>query len=69
MVLARDLTMSANNYLLLEKHKQGYKLTERDADSDTVYGKPTLSKSLIKLLELAQTKQVEVEYGIVLKVK
>ena len=59
--------MSANNYVLIKKTKQGFKVSHRDADTNVVFGAEVLVKTADEALEAANELQEEgeAEYGIV----
>ncbi|MCC7570823.1 hypothetical protein KO465_05775 [Candidatus Micrarchaeota archaeon] len=60
--------MSSNDYLLLTKKGNKYRLSHRDADNDVEYDVWEF-KRLEKALEKAEEEQGMVEYGLVLKLK
>lgn len=51
-----------NNYILIEKYKFGFKITERDADTNQWFGEPIIAKTAEEALQKAS--DIESEYGI-----
>jgi hypothetical protein len=60
--------MSSNDYLLLTKRGNKYRLAHRDADSDVEYGVWEFSR-LEEALERAEEEQGMIEYGLRLGLK
>jgi len=60
--------MSSNDYLLLTKKGNKYRLTHRDADSDVEYSTWEFER-LEEALKRAEEEQGMIEYGLVLKLK
>lgn len=54
--------MSMNNYVSIEKYKLGFKITERDADTNKWGGKPIIAKTAEEAL--LKASELESEYGI-----
>jgi len=60
--------MSANNYILIEEGKKGFKITQRDVETEQVLSEvvweDTLRTALLKAKNLRDTEWFPVEYGI-----
>ena len=54
--------MSANNFVLIEKTKLGFKITTRDAESDHTNGEYVITDTAEKALIVAS--KLDSEYGI-----
>lgn len=64
--------MSANNYILIEQiNGEKYRITERDADTDEVFGRRYTINGLRRAIYKAQKMYIggDIEYGITFSFK
>lgn len=54
--------MSMNNYIRIKETKDGFEVTERDADTDSQYGEGVVCKDLRKAID--KGSEIDSEYGI-----
>ena len=56
-----------NNYIRIKETKDGFEVTERDADTDSQFGKGVVCKELRKAIKKGQ--EIYSEYGMRFQLK